>query len=366
MFYDLHYSDLESVPSFVESNSQSNHLPHQDSSEFAAPDDLQSASRNYGETPGLMQTNDVASDTAPSHLEQNSAPSANSDGSSDSIFTTETKSQANGRELVKNDGCSSPGDEVEGAPGELSNYEESKGGEREKLNNERGDRDVGEISEHGSVDQTKIVDGEVNSDVHKKQLTGKEAIGENLKDAFSDDGSLGEAGELIQEGVVDSRSILKDAESLEGVRIIREEDMQKREMSELSGGVDDKKMAESANQEESKESLAQNVDIDSSSREESEGVELHGGEGERESAAGDGGGEEGGGEGGGGREDEGGGASAKREEEGEGEESSDDEMMTFEEFKQKKREEGNKYYVGGSRVLPRMTWTHLGFELVTF
>ena len=59
----LHYSDLQSVPSSVESNSQST----KDSSEFAAPDDLQSASRDDGETPGTIQTNDVASDTPLSH-----------------------------------------------------------------------------------------------------------------------------------------------------------------------------------------------------------------------------------------------------------------------------------------------------------
>ena len=77
------------------------------------------------------------------------------------------------------------GDELKGAPGELSNYEESKGGEREKLNDERGDRDGGEISEHGSVDQTKVVaEREMNSDVHEQHLNGKEAIGENSKDAF--------------------------------------------------------------------------------------------------------------------------------------------------------------------------------------
>ena len=102
------------------------------------------------------------------HLEQNSALSANRDGSSHSIFTSETKSQqANERKLAKNDDYSSQGDKLEGAPGELSNYEESKGGEREKLNDERGDRDGGEISEHGSVDQTKKAEGEMNSDVHE-------------------------------------------------------------------------------------------------------------------------------------------------------------------------------------------------------
>ena len=336
----LHYSDLESVPSSVESTSQSN----QDSNEFAAPDDLQSVSRDYGGTPGTMQTNDVASDTPLSHFEQNNAPSANSGGSSDLISTSETKSQANERKLVKNGDYSSQGDELEGAPGELSNYEESKGGEREKLNNERGDRDGGEISEHGSIDQTKKAEGEMNSDVHEQHFNGKEAIDENSKNAFSNDGSLGEAGGLMQEGVTDSRSTLEDAGSLEGGRIIHEEDTQNGEMSELSVGADDQKMAESANQEESKESLTQNVDIDSSHREESEGMELRreeeGGV-ERELADGDGGGEDSG-------------EADRGEEREEGEESSDDEMMTFEEFKQKKREEGRN--VGESRVLPRMIW----------
>ncbi|MCG8625778.1 MAG: hypothetical protein MJE68_27735 [Proteobacteria bacterium] len=135
-------------------------------------------------------------------MEQNSAPSANRDGSSDSISTTGVKS--NERKLAKNGDYGSQGDELEGTPGELSNYEESKGGkrEREKLNDERGDRDGGEISENGSIDQTKVVaKGEVNSDVHVKHLNGKEAIGESSKDAFSDDGSLGEAGGLMQDGV---------------------------------------------------------------------------------------------------------------------------------------------------------------------
>ena len=350
----LHCSDSESVPSSVESISQSN----QDSSEFAAPDNLQLASRDYGETPGLIQTNDVASDTPHSHLEQNSAPSANSDGSSHSISTSETKSQTNERKLIKNGDYSSQGDELEGAPGELSDYEESKGGEREKLNDERGDRDGGEISEHGSIDQTKVVaEGEMSSDVYEQQLNAKETIGENSEDVFSDDGSIGEAGGLVQEGVTDSRSTLKDVEKLEGDRIVHEEDMQKRETSELSGGADNQKMAESANQEESKESHAQNVDIDSSSREKSDGMELHvhGEGGERETADGGGGGEDSG------ETDRG----EEEREEGEGEESSDDEMMTFEEFKQKKREEGTCTCrsIGGSRVLSQMIWIHLGFEL---
>ena len=212
----LHYSDLKSVPSSVESTSQSD----QDSSEFAAADDLQSSSRDYGETPGMMQTNDVASDTPLSHLEQNSAPSGNSDGSFDSISTSETKSQTNERKLVKNGDYSSQGDELEGAPGELFNYEESKGGEREKLNYERGDRDGGEISEHASIDQTKVVtEGEMNSNVHEQHLNGKEVIGESSKNTFPDDGSLGEAGGLIQEGVTDSRSTFEDVEKLEGDRI---------------------------------------------------------------------------------------------------------------------------------------------------
>ena len=50
-------------------------------------------------------------------------------------------------------------------------------------------------------------------------MNGKEAIGESSKDAFSDDGSLGEARGLVQEGVTDSRSTLKDVEKLEGNRI---------------------------------------------------------------------------------------------------------------------------------------------------
>ena len=37
-------------------------------------------------------------------------------------------------------------------------------------------------------------------------------VGENLKDAISNGGSLGEAGGLIQESVTDSQSILKDDE----------------------------------------------------------------------------------------------------------------------------------------------------------
>jgi hypothetical protein len=111
----LYYSDLESVPSSLESTSQSNHLPHQESSEYSAPDHdnfKQSATQNYGETPGTMQTNDVASDTPPSHLEQNSASSASSDGSSDSISKSEAKSQANWRELDKNGDFSSQEDEI--------------------------------------------------------------------------------------------------------------------------------------------------------------------------------------------------------------------------------------------------------------
>ena len=238
----------------------------------------------------------------------------------------------NERKLVKNGDYISQGDELEGTPGELSNYEESKGREREKLNDERGGRDGGEISEHGSVDQTKVAaEGEMNGNVHEQQLNGKEAIGESSKNAFSNDGSLGEAGGLMKEGVTDSRSTLEDAGSLEGGRIAREEDMQKREMSELSGGADDQKMAESANQEESKESPPKNVDIDSSSQEDSEEMELRrgeGGGGEREAADGGGGGEDSGE------------ADRGEEREGEGEESSDDEMMTFEEFKQK--EEGRR------------------------
>ena len=213
----MHYSDIESLPSSIESTSQST----QDPSQFAAPDDLQSASHDYGETPELIQTNDVASDTPRphSHLEHNIALSANRDGSSHSISTTGAKSQTNERKLVKNGDYSSQGDELEGAPGELSNYEESKGGEREKLKGERGDREGGEIYEHGSVDQPKKAEGEMNSDVHEQRLNGKEAIGENLKDVFSNGGSLGEAGGLIQESVTDSRSILKDVEKLEGNRI---------------------------------------------------------------------------------------------------------------------------------------------------
>jgi hypothetical protein len=101
LFYYLYYSDLESVSRSAESTSQLNHLPLKESSENGAPnrDDVQSASDNYGETRGTIQTNDVASDTPPSHLEQNSAPSASSDGSSDSISTFEAKSPANRREL---------------------------------------------------------------------------------------------------------------------------------------------------------------------------------------------------------------------------------------------------------------------------
>jgi hypothetical protein len=114
LFYYLHYSDLESVPNSVESTSQSNHLPLQESSEHGAPnrDDVRSASDSYGETPGTIQTNDVASDTPPSHLEQNSASSASSDGSSDSISKSEAKSQANWRELDKNGDFSSQEDEI--------------------------------------------------------------------------------------------------------------------------------------------------------------------------------------------------------------------------------------------------------------
>jgi hypothetical protein len=94
LFRYLHYS---------ESTSQSNHLQHQDSSERDTPDHnvIPAASHNYGETPGTMQTNDVALDTPPSHLERNSASSASSDGSFESISTSEAKSQANVRELDK-------------------------------------------------------------------------------------------------------------------------------------------------------------------------------------------------------------------------------------------------------------------------
>jgi hypothetical protein len=86
----------------------------------------------------MIQTNDVALDTPLSHLEQNSAPSANSDGSSDSISTSEAKSQANGRELDKSSDYSSQEDEAihdtlkEGIPGEISYYEERARERREK------------------------------------------------------------------------------------------------------------------------------------------------------------------------------------------------------------------------------------------
>jgi hypothetical protein len=98
----------------------------------------------------------VASDTPPSHLKRNSAPSASSDGSSDSISTSEAKSQANGRKLDKsgNLGLQEYDTPEEGALGEISNYEVSKEGERE---NEGGERDGGEVSDPGSIDITSVL-----------------------------------------------------------------------------------------------------------------------------------------------------------------------------------------------------------------
>ena len=87
LFCCLHCSDLESAPDSVESTSQSNRLTLQDSSEHMS-DNLQAASHD-GENPGTMKTNDVTSDTPHSQSEQNSAPSANSDSSFDSISTSE-------------------------------------------------------------------------------------------------------------------------------------------------------------------------------------------------------------------------------------------------------------------------------------
>ena len=78
MFCYLHYSDVESVPSSVESTAQ---FSRQDSGEHSA-DTLQAAAHN-GETPETIHTNDISLDTPHSQLEQNNAPSANSSGSPD-------------------------------------------------------------------------------------------------------------------------------------------------------------------------------------------------------------------------------------------------------------------------------------------
>ena len=303
-----------------------------------------------GDGPGEIETNDlyVPLDTPHSQLEQNSAPSASSDGSPDSISTSEDNSQDNGRELDKTDNNNlqeeasihdTLGSLEEGGPGEKHNYE-SKG---EEGKGKRGDGDSREVDEHGSVDQAKMAEREVNSYVHVQQLNGQEAVAEQAKGELDDDGNLSEDGELKQEAGVSSQATSEDVENtlkMEDGGNIHEESREEREMNEF-GGVDDRKIAESANQEEPKDNLVPRADIDSSSQEESERAPSRG-EGEREIADPEGGGEEsepdrGEGEGEGERE-EGGGPSTE-EEEGE-EESSDDEMMTFEEFKRKKREEG--------------------------
>ena len=321
--------------------------PNQDSNEHAA-DTLQARPANHnGDAPGEIETNDlhVPLDTPHSHLEQNSAPSASSDGSPDSISTSEDNSQDNGRELDKTDNNNlqeeasihdTLGSLEEGGPGEKHNYE-SKGEEGE---GERGDGDSREVDEHGSVDQAKMAEREVNSYVHVQQLNGQEAVAEQAKGELDDDGNLSEDGELKQEAGVSSQATSEGVENtlkMEDDGNIHEESREEREMNEF-GGVDDRKIAESANQEEPKDNLVPSADIDSSSREESERAPSRGEE-EREIADPGGGGEESEPDRGEGEREEGGGPSTEEEEEGE-EESSDDEMMTFEEFKRKKREEG--------------------------
>ena len=128
----MHYSDLESVSSSVESTPQSNHPSHQDSNEHVA-DTLQVESRN-GDAPGEIQTNDVPSNTPHSQLEQNSTPSVSGDGSSGSILASDTKSQEERRELDESDNSNlQKDDEIihdirasleEGDPG--NNYERKK------------------------------------------------------------------------------------------------------------------------------------------------------------------------------------------------------------------------------------------------
>ena len=333
--------------SSVESTSP---FSHQDSGEHSA-DTLQAAAHN-GEPPGKIHTNDISSDTPHSQLEQNNAPSASSSGSSDSSLTSEAKSQDSGRELdLSNDAVNLREEGVirstfdsleEGVPGETPNYE-SKEGERE---NERA---IGELHERGSsVDEAKIItEKETNDDERVQQPSGQEPVAEHSRGESANDGNVGEAEELVQEAGVTGQAIPEGGEgtrNVEGGINIHEESKEDRETSELFDRLDDRKIAESANQEESKDNLGQDVDTVSSSREESGGAPPLRGEEGRETGRDDGRREESKPER---REGEGEGArgevglSAQEEErEREAEESSDDDMMTFEEFKQKKREEG--------------------------
>ena len=329
----MHYSDLESVSSSVESTPQSNHPPHQDSNEHVA-DTLQVESRN-GDPPGEIQTNDVPSDTPHSQLEQNSAPSVSSDGSSGSILASDTKSQEDRRELDESDNSNlQKDDEIihdihasleEGVPG--SNYERK--GREEEGHNSR------EMNEQGSINQASIAE-----EKGEEQLNGQVPITEHSPKGELSDQNLDEKSELQQEAGITSQAMsegMENTPSMEGSGNLHEESIKRRETSELDGG-DDRKIAESANQEASEEGPTV---IDSSSQEESEGV-ASGGKKERETA-GDSGelsdsqpqeGERREGDGEGERKES---EPTTTEEE---EESSDDEMMTFEEFKQKKREEG--------------------------
>ena len=155
----------------------------------------------------------------------------------------------------------------EGVPGENSRKE----GEGE---DETGDSDQREIYERGSVDQANMAEGEVNN--------VQEAVAEHLKDELADE-KFDEGSELKQEAGVISQATSEDVESPHDVEDdgnIHEESGEEREMDEL-GGIDGRKMAESANQEELKESLTQTSDIDLSSQEESEGAPSRG-EKERE------------------------------------------------------------------------------------
>ena len=279
-----------------------------------------------------MKTNDVTSDTPHSQSEQNSAPSANSDSSFDSISTSEANSLDNGRELNKSGKNNLQEDALgsleEDVPGEKSNYER-------KGEDERGDSDSGEVDEHGSIDQAEISEGDMNSEEHVQQLSGQEAVAEHSKGELAKGEHLDENVELEQGGVT-NQAISQGGDNVHDTKSDVDIHEKVRETSELSDGVDDRKMAESANQEESKVGLVQNAGIGSSSQEESEGTPL----GEEAERGTDGRGEESEPEskkGEGEREEDGG---PSTEGEGEGEESTDDEMMTFEEFKQKKREEG--------------------------
>ena len=336
------------MPSSAESTSQ---FSRQDSGEHSV-DTLQAAAHN-GETPGTIHTNDISLDTPHSQSEQNNAPSASSSGSPDSVLTSEAKSQDSGGELDQSNDVFNLREEgvtfgslEEGVPGEAPNYE-SKEGERE---NERG---IGQLHERGSsVDEAKkVIEGDASDDECVQQLSGQETVAEHSRGESANGGNVGEAGKLIQEAGVTGQAISEGGEgtrSLEDGINIHEDSREERETSELLDGVDDRKMAESANQEESKENLGQDVDIVSSSREESGGTPPLRGEEGRETDRGDGGGEEsepGRREGEGERDEVG---LSEEEKEREVEESSDDDMMTFEEFKQKKKREEGNVTCGGS------------------